>query len=170
MSEYDAHDIRARLNRAYDPVFNIVRELETKAEEILVEFDVDSIDSDFITTFMADLVVLEELYDEFLELVEEVSQGLEYESREAKKILESLRETKELFGDIRIHTENLLGFAKPNIKSPSDLMTSIISQLNATIKKLRETISEGIRPKIEKLLDEQSRIEHLFPDERNIEA
>jgi len=158
------------MNKEYDPIFDIVKKLETKAEEILAEFDSDSVDSDFITTFMADLLELEELYDEFLVLVEEVSQGLEYESREAKKILESFRKTKELFGDIRIYAENLLGFAKPNVKNVDDLVSSIVSQLNGTIKKLRETLSEEIRHKIEKLLEEQSRIEHLFPDERSIET
>ena len=170
MSQYDSHDIRARLSRIYDPVFSFAKKIEKAAEEILTEFAPDRIDPELLSTFMADLSELENLYDEFLVLVEEVSQGIEYESRTAKDILESLRKAKEFFSDIRIHAESLMGFAKPNIGDVSTLVENIVNQLNDTIKKLRSTLSEDIRHKIEILFKEQSRIEHLFPDERNIEA
>ena len=171
MPQYDAHEIEARISRVYQPLFDLVKKLELTAEEVLTEFGNDNLDSDIISTFLADLSELENIYEEFITMVEEISQGLEYESRIAKNILESFRKAKELFGDIRIQAENLLGFVKPGLikTKTNDILNDILTQLNDMIKKLRTIIGEEIRYKLEKLMDEQKRIEHLFPDEKSFE-
>ena len=169
MSEYDSHDIRAKLSKAYDPIFRLMKRLTTLAEEVLTEFRPDGIDKDIISTFIADLSDLEGLYDEFLTMVEEITQDLEYESRAAKEILTSFRSLRELFSDIRIQAENLLGFAKPGLENAQPLIEDLIRQLNDMIRRLRIALSEEIKPKIQKLMDEQSRVEHLFMDERTFE-
>lgn len=169
MSKYDKHNIRAKLKHAYQPVFDLIKKLETIAERSLVEFRVDALDNDRITTFMSDLVELENTYDEFLDIVEETSQGLEYESKLAKNILDDLRKTKEIFNDIRIQIDSIKGFIKPGLIKPNALLLDILKTLNSKIKELRETIGENIRFKIEQLMGEQSRIEHLFPDDKSFE-
>ncbi len=169
MPTYDDHEIKARLSKAYKPVFDILKKLVMSAEEILTEFKSDGLDRETVSTFMADLSELEGIYDEFLVTVEEVSQGLEYESRIAKEILNSFRKLKEMFGDIRIQAENLLGFIKPGLVQPNELLSSIIVQLNDLIKKLRTIISEELKYNVERLLEEQRQVEHLFPDERALE-
>ncbi len=169
MPEYDEHNIRARLYRAYQPVFDLIKKLETIAEKSLVEFRADTLDADKIGAFIADLTELENTYDEFLDAIEETSQGLEYESRLAKNILSDLRKTKEMFNDIRIQIDSIKGFIKPGLIKPNDLLLDILRALNSKIKKLRETISEDIRFKIQQLFKEQSQIEHLFPDDKSLE-
>jgi len=169
MPEYEDHDIKARLNKIYGPVFEMIKKLVTSAEEILMEFKSDGLDRDVVLEFMSELSDLEGIYDEFLLTIEEVLQGLEYESRIAKDILESFRELKEMFSDIRIQAENLLGFIKPGIITPNQLVDKIVEQLNEMIKKLRIAISEELKFNVEKLMEEQRQIEHLFPDEKYLE-
>lgn len=169
MSKYDEHNIRAKLEHAYQPVFDLIKKLETIAEKSLIEFRVDALDDDKITAFMSDLIELENTYDEFLDAIEETTQGLEYESRLAKNILDELRKTKEIFGDIRIQIDSIKGFIKPGLIKPNALLLGILETLNSRIKKLRETIGENIRFRIQQLVEEQSHIEHLFPDDKRFE-
>lgn len=169
MTKYDEHNVKADLNTAYRPIYDILKKLEMQAEKSLKEFTVRNIDGDVFSIFISELSDIEQSYEELISLLKQILQDTIYESRIAKETMDYILRIKELFDGLRIHIDNIQGFIKPGIDLEGNpIFKEMLEALNSEIKRLREALAEKIKEKIDILYKEQQNYEMLLREEDNL--